>query len=160
MRTHWTDRIRLARHEPHLFFWFTQEKPNAPFENVEGILNVRVAMPWHVLCRRDLQFRNPEARPLRMIGAAFDDIEMAGVFDRFHPPSVAVRARVLKRQIDDISAGTDWLGKLRTRFMRGTLRRNPRLVSSLLSRCCEEFRSGQTYQVVLTDDCENSSTRT
>jgi hypothetical protein len=106
VRAHWTDSIDIARVEPHLFFWLTQEKPNAPFENVEGILNVRVTMPRYVLCRGDLQFRNPEPRTLYMINAAFDGVEMAGVFNRFHASTVAKPACVLERQMDDISIST------------------------------------------------------
>src|SRR5262249_51124705 len=74
----------LRRAEPHLLLGFTQEEPELSRDDVERILNMAVAVPGHLLCRRELEFGDAEARSLGMVRPALDGIEMARVLDRFH----------------------------------------------------------------------------
>src|SRR5882672_8742920 len=78
------DRIGLPGAEPHLLLGFAQEEPEVSREDVERILDMAVAMPGHLVRRRELEFGDAEAGPLGMLRPAFDGIEMAGVLERLH----------------------------------------------------------------------------
>src|SRR5712691_4512733 len=78
------DRERLAGPDAHLLLGVAQEDADLPLEHVEGVLDVVVVMPGHLLLRRDLQLVDAEAGALRVERSPFDLIEMARVLHRFH----------------------------------------------------------------------------
>src|SRR5712692_7990164 len=78
------DRERLAGPEAHLLLGIAQEDADLPLEHVEGVLDVVVVMPGHLLLRRDLQLVDAEAGALRVERAPLDFVEMARVLHRFH----------------------------------------------------------------------------
>jgi len=84
MRAARPDRIRLAGTEPHLLLRLAQEQPETSLQDIERILDVAVAMPGHGLGWRDLEFGDPETRPLGMSGPPLDRVDMTGVLQRFH----------------------------------------------------------------------------
>src|SRR6266481_2457609 len=78
------DRERLAGPEAHLLLGVAQEDADLPLEHVEGVLDVVVAVPGHLLLGRDLQLVDAEAGALRVECAPLDFVEMARVLQRFH----------------------------------------------------------------------------
>lgn len=84
VRTPRSDRIGIPGAKPHPLLRFAQEQPDLSLDNVERILNRAVAMPRHLLRRRDLKLANAEAWPLCVTSPALYLIEMARILDWFH----------------------------------------------------------------------------
>lgn len=72
MRTARPDGIGVAGTEPHLLLGLPQEQSEASLQDVERILDLAVAVPRHVLVRRDLEFGDAETQPLGMQRPALD----------------------------------------------------------------------------------------
>src|SRR6185436_1616270 len=77
-------RVRLAGRQAHLFLRVAKEEAQPSFQHVEGVLDIRVRVPGHLLGGGDLKLRDPEARPLGVARAPFDLVEMTRVLDRLH----------------------------------------------------------------------------
>ena len=60
MRAARPDGIGVAGAEPHLLLGLAQEQAEASLQDVERILDIAVAVPRHVLVRRDLDFGDAE----------------------------------------------------------------------------------------------------
>src|SRR5438552_14597885 len=85
--------VRVTRLQPHVLLRLAQEDPQLAREHVEGVLDVGVEVPRHLLGGRDLQLVDPEAWPLRVPRAAFHLVEPARVLDALHvQPPRPVRA--------------------------------------------------------------------
>jgi hypothetical protein len=80
------DRVRLARPETHLFLGVTEEEPKLALDDIEGVPDVGVAVPGHLLGRSNCELGNPEARPRRVFNPTLDVEQSARVlvFHRFH----------------------------------------------------------------------------
>ena len=64
------------------FSWLLQVQPHLAFQHIEGIGDVGVGVPRHLLGRRELQLRDTKAGTRGMLRAALDFIEVTGVLDR------------------------------------------------------------------------------
>jgi hypothetical protein len=60
-------RIGLTWVEPYLLFGFTQEEADAPIDHIKRVLDITVAVPRHLLGRRDLEFGDTETAALEMM---------------------------------------------------------------------------------------------
>src|SRR5882762_1795706 len=87
--------VRFTRPQPHVLLRLAQEDPQLALEHVEGVLDVGVEVPRHLLRGRDLQLVDAEARPLGVPRATFHLVESARVLDALHvvPPSPAPARR-------------------------------------------------------------------
>src|SRR6267378_1337917 len=90
------DEVRAARGcreclswgKAHLLLGLLQEDAQLAFEHVEGVGDLVVVVPGHLLRRRQLQLGDAESRPRRVLGAPLDLVEVARVLDRFHRASL------------------------------------------------------------------------
>jgi len=81
MRSPWPGDMDFAGLEVHFLFRILQEQPHLPFQNVKGIGDIGVAVPRHLLRRRELQLRDTKAGALCMVSATLHLIKMTGVPD-------------------------------------------------------------------------------
>jgi hypothetical protein len=77
------DTVSIAGAEPRYFLRLAQREPEMPLDDVERILDVAVAMPRHLLRRRNPEFTNAEAGPLGITSPALHLIKMARIINRF-----------------------------------------------------------------------------
>src|SRR3979411_2442022 len=83
MRPARADRIALSSLEPDLLLGVPHEDPEPAFEDIEGVLDIVVIVPGHLLLGPDLELGDPEARALGMSSPPLDLIEPARVLDGF-----------------------------------------------------------------------------
>src|SRR5688572_1299492 len=79
--------VRLAGMQTQLLLGIAEAEPELSLQHVEGVLDVRVVVPRHLLRGRDLQLADPEARPLGVTRTPLHLVESARILDaRHHDP--------------------------------------------------------------------------
>src|SRR5262245_25256763 len=76
--------IGLARSQSHLFLWVAQEEPQISLDHMEGVLDMGMVVPGHLLLRRDLDLGDPKSWPHCVLGLALDFKDGATIPSTFH----------------------------------------------------------------------------
>src|SRR6266849_7949462 len=91
MRTSRRNRKNLTPRQTYVFLGLLEKYSNCSLHDIEGVMDVVVIMPGHLLCTAELQLRNPKTWASSVVGATLHFVEPTRILHSLHGGSLFKR---------------------------------------------------------------------